>query len=47
MKGRNEGTQNVTKQNTQGTNSAGKESRTEINDLEQKEEINNQNRMKK
>ena len=30
------------KKNTQGTNSEGKETRTQINDLEQKEEINMQ-----
>ena len=29
-----------TKENVQGTNSDGKETRTQINDLEQKEEIN-------
>ena len=35
------------KENAQGTNSEGKETRTQINDLEQKEEINiHQNRMK-
>ena len=34
------------KENVQGTNSEGKETRTQINSLEQKEEIN-QNRMKK
>ena len=33
-------TQNEIKQHIQGTNSEGKESRTQINDLEQKEEIN-------
>ena len=33
-------TQNEIKQNIQGTNSDGKETRTQINDLEQKEEIN-------
>ena len=32
--------QNEIKQNIQGTNSDRKETRTEINDLEQKEEIN-------
>ena len=31
--------QNEIKQNIQGTNSEGKEARTHINDLEQKEEI--------
>ena len=35
------------KKNLQGTNSDGKETGTPINDLEQKEEIFNQNRMKK
>ena len=33
-------TQNEIKQNIQGTNSDRKETRTQINDLEQKEEIN-------
>ena len=33
-------TQNEIKQHIQGTNSEGKESRTQINDLEQKEEKN-------
>ena len=33
-------TQNQIKQNIQGTNSDRKETRTHINDLEQKEEIN-------
>ena len=32
--------QNEIKQNIQGTNSEGKETRTQINDLERKEEIN-------
>ena len=32
--------QSEIKENTQGTNSKGKETRTQINDLEQKEEIN-------
>ena len=32
--------QNEIKQNIQGTNSDGKETRTQSNDLEQKEEIN-------
>ena len=32
-------TQNEMKQNLQGTNSEGKETETQINDLEQKEEI--------
>ena len=35
------------KKNIQETNSGGKETGTQINDLEQKEEIHNQNRMKK
>ena len=33
-------TQNEIKQNIQGTNSEGKKTRTQINNLEQKEEIN-------
>ena len=33
-------TQNEIKQNIQGTNNDGKETRSQINDLEQKEEIN-------
>ena len=33
-------TQNEIKQNIQGTNSDRKETRTQINDLEQKEELN-------
>ena len=33
-------TQSEIKQNSQGTNSDRKETRTQINDLEQKEEIN-------
>ena len=32
--------QSEVKKNIQGTNSQGKETRTQINDLEQKEEIN-------
>ena len=32
--------QNEIKENIQGTNSEGKETRTQINDLEQKKEIN-------
>ena len=41
-------TRNEIKQNIQGTNSDRKETRTQINDLEQKEEIpSNWNRMKK
>ena len=35
------------KENVQGTNSEGKETGTQINDLKQKEKILNQNRMKK
>ena len=35
------------KENVQGTNSDGKETRTQINDLEHKEERNNPNRKKK
>ena len=37
---RSEGYANWNKGNIQGTNSEGKETRTQINDLEQKEEIN-------
>ena len=48
MKKQMKDTQNEIKQNIQGTNSEGKETRTQSNDLEQKEEINNnRNRMKK
>ena len=39
--------QNEIKNNIQGTNSEGKEARTQINDLDQKEERFNQKRMKK
>ena len=35
------------KENIEGTNTEGKETRTQINDLEQKEETANQKRMKK
>ena len=35
------------KKNIQGTNSEGKETRTQINGVDQKEETTNQNRMKK
>ena len=35
------------KRNVQGVNSDGKETRTQTNDLDQKEEITNQNRVKK
>ena len=40
MKEETKATQSEIKQNVQGTNSDGKETRTQINDLEQKEEIN-------
>ena len=40
MKEQMKPTQSEIKQNVQGTNSEGKETRTQINDLEQKEEIN-------
>ena len=40
MKDQMKDTQNEIKQNIQGTNSDRKETRTQINDLEQKEEIN-------
>ena len=36
-----------TKENVQGTNSVGKETGTQINGVDQKEETVNQNRMKK
>ena len=39
--------QSEIKENVQGTNSEGKETGTQTNDLEQKEEINSQNRVKK
>ena len=42
MKEQVKATQSEIKQNIQGTNSEGKETRTQINDLEQKEEINMQ-----
>ena len=42
MKEQMEDTQNEIKQNILGTNSDRKETRTQINDLEQKEEINTQ-----
>ena len=42
MKEQMKPTQSEIMQNVQGTNSEGKETRTQINDLEQKEEINNQ-----
>ena len=48
MKEQKKNTQNKIKQNIQGTNSEKKETGTQINDLEQKEEVNiQQNRMKK
>ena len=51
MKEQKKNTQNEIKQNIQGTNSEKKETGTQINDLEQNEEINiqpfSQNRMKK
>ena len=48
MKEQMKGTQNEIKHNIQGTNSDRKETRTQINDLEQKEEkTSNWNRMKK
>ena len=40
MKEQTKGTQNEIKKNIQGTNSDRKETRTQSNDLEQKEEIN-------
>ena len=40
MKEKVNATQTEIKANIQGTNSEGKETRTQINDLEQKEEIN-------
>ena len=42
MKEEMKATQSAIKQNIKGTNSEGKETGTQINDLEQKEEINNQ-----
>ena len=42
MKEEMKATQIEIKENIQGTNSEGKETRTQINDLEQKEEINMQ-----
>ena len=48
MKEEMKATQGEIKQNIQGNNSEGKETGTQINNLEQKEEItSNQNRMKK
>ena len=40
MKEQRKATQSEIKENVQGTNSEGKETGTQINDLEQKEEIN-------
>ena len=40
MKEHMKATQSEIKQNIQGTNSEGRETRTQINDLQQKEEIN-------
>ena len=40
IRGKSEGYTSEIKKNIQGTNSDGKETRTQINDLEQKEEIN-------
>ena len=42
MKEQKKGTQNEIKQNIQGTNSDRKETRTQINNMAQKEEINSQ-----
>ena len=42
MKEQIKATQREIKQNIQGTNSEGKETRTQINNLDQKEEINTQ-----
>ena len=39
IRGRNEGYESEIKKNVQGTNSEGKETRIQINNLEQKEEI--------
>ena len=47
MKEEMKATQSEIKQNIQGTNSEGKETRTEIDNLEQEEETSNWNRMKK
>ena len=40
IEGKVKAMENEIKKNVQGTNSEGKETRTQINDLEQKEEIN-------
>ena len=47
MKEQMKDTQSEIKQSMQGTNSEGKETCIQINYLEQKEEINNQNGIKK
>ena len=47
MKEEMKATQNEIKQNIQGTSSDRKETGTQINNLEQKEETSNWNRMKK
>ena len=47
MKEQMKATQSEVKQNIQGTHSDGKEIRSQSNDLEQKEETSNWNRMKK
>ena len=47
MKKQMKDTQSEIKQNIQGTNSDRKETRSQSNDLEQKEEISNRNKMKK
>ena len=47
MKEKMKATQSEIKENVQGANSDRKETRTQINGLEEKEEINTQNRMKK
>ena len=47
MKEEMKATQSEINQNIQGTNSEGKEIRTQTNDLEQMEEISNWNKMKK
>ena len=46
-RGETEAMKSEIKKKVQGTNSDGKETRTQINGLEQKEEAFNQNRMKK
>ena len=42
MKEQMKDTQNEIKQNIQGTNSEGEKTRTQINDMKQKEDVNNQ-----